>query len=168
MIINDKEQCPCCSNELFEVCCKPILTGRVMIEHPVQLIRARFVAHIVHDIDFIIKTMKGKALKLFDREATEQEWFKLCHWTKLELLKTHDIKDKDSEAKVEFKAHYIQNNESKELHEKAYFSKISGHWYYVSGRIQGSHVKVEARVGRNDPCACNSGKKYKRCCARNT
>jgi preprotein translocase subunit SecA len=24
----------------------------------------------------------------------------------------------------------------------------------------------EARVGRNDPCPCNSGKKYKHCCGR--
>jgi hypothetical protein len=26
-------------------------------------------------------------------------------------------------------------------------------------------VRVEPRVGRNDPCPCGSGKKYKRCCA---
>lgn len=25
-------------------------------------------------------------------------------------------------------------------------------------------VTVEQRVGRNDPCPCGSGKKYKRCC----
>ncbi len=28
-------------------------------------------------------------------------------------------------------------------------------------------VKVEQRVGRNDPCPCGSGKKYKKCCGRN-
>jgi len=26
-------------------------------------------------------------------------------------------------------------------------------------------VRNEAKVGRNDPCACGSGKKYKKCCA---
>lgn len=25
---------------------------------------------------------------------------------------------------------------------------------------------TEARVGRNDPCPCGSGKKYKKCCGR--
>ncbi|MGP8846724.1 SEC-C metal-binding domain-containing protein, partial [Enterobacter hormaechei] len=25
-------------------------------------------------------------------------------------------------------------------------------------------VKVDAKVGRNDPCPCGSGKKYKQCC----
>jgi uncharacterized protein YecA (UPF0149 family) len=26
-------------------------------------------------------------------------------------------------------------------------------------------VKSEIKVGRNDPCPCGSGKKYKKCCA---
>ena len=25
-------------------------------------------------------------------------------------------------------------------------------------------VRVEKKVGRNDPCPCGSGKKYKKCC----
>jgi len=25
-------------------------------------------------------------------------------------------------------------------------------------------IKADARVGRNDPCPCGSGKKYKKCC----
>ena len=25
-------------------------------------------------------------------------------------------------------------------------------------------VKVEQKIGRNDPCPCGSGKKYKKCC----
>ena len=27
-------------------------------------------------------------------------------------------------------------------------------------------VKTEIRVGRNDPCPCGSGKKYKKCCGQ--
>jgi len=26
--------------------------------------------------------------------------------------------------------------------------------------------REEAKVGRNDPCTCGSGKKYKQCCLR--
>ncbi|MFN9549485.1 MAG: SEC-C metal-binding domain-containing protein [Pirellulaceae bacterium] len=26
---------------------------------------------------------------------------------------------------------------------------------------------MDQRVGRNDPCPCGSGKKYKNCCLRN-
>ena len=28
-------------------------------------------------------------------------------------------------------------------------------------------VKADRKVGRNDPCPCGSGKKYKNCCGRN-
>lgn len=31
----------------------------------------------------------------------------------------------------------------------------------------GSFVRSEKKVGRNDPCPCGSGKKYKQCCGRN-
>ncbi|MBU4175922.1 MAG: SEC-C domain-containing protein [Actinobacteria bacterium] len=27
-------------------------------------------------------------------------------------------------------------------------------------------VKFQAKVGRNEPCPCGSGKKYKKCCGR--
>ena len=29
-------------------------------------------------------------------------------------------------------------------------------------------VRKEVKVGRNDPCPCGSGKKYKKCCGRGT
>ncbi len=32
---------------------------------------------------------------------------------------------------------------------------------------KGPYVRKEAKVGRNDPCPCGSGKKYKQCCGRN-
>ncbi|MBO7622282.1 MAG: SEC-C domain-containing protein [Victivallales bacterium] len=28
-------------------------------------------------------------------------------------------------------------------------------------------VREEPKVGRNDPCPCGSGKKYKKCCGKN-
>ncbi|MCI7098671.1 MAG: SEC-C domain-containing protein [Lachnospiraceae bacterium] len=27
-------------------------------------------------------------------------------------------------------------------------------------------VKTDKKVGRNDPCPCGSGKKYKKCCGK--
>jgi uncharacterized protein YecA (UPF0149 family) len=34
-------------------------------------------------------------------------------------------------------------------------------------RISGIYVHEGARLGRNDPCPCGSGKKYKNCCGKN-
>jgi len=36
---------------------------------------------------------------------------------------------------------------------------------YVPSPVQATAVRLE-RVGRNDPCTCGSGKKYKKCCGR--
>ncbi len=35
------------------------------------------------------------------------------------------------------------------------------------GKVQKKPVVKESRVGRNDPCPCGSGKKYKKCCGSN-
>nr|WP_269465111.1 SEC-C metal-binding domain-containing protein [Jeotgalibacillus malaysiensis] len=34
----------------------------------------------------------------------------------------------------------------------------------VQGGLKGQPVKAEKSLGRNDPCPCGSGKKYKKCC----
>lgn len=34
-------------------------------------------------------------------------------------------------------------------------------------KVQQPYVRTSAKIGRNDPCPCGSGKKYKKCCGRN-
>jgi uncharacterized protein len=36
---------------------------------------------------------------------------------------------------------------------------------YKAQKVSGTIVK-EAKIGRNDPCPCGSGKKYKKCCGK--
>ena len=36
----------------------------------------------------------------------------------------------------------------------------------TSEEIKKASVKTENKVGRNDPCPCGSGKKYKQCCGK--
>ena len=43
---------------------------------------------------------------------------------------------------------------------KMYEEEIEDEWLY---HIQ----KTEPKIGRNDPCPCGSGKKYKKCCGKN-
>ena len=50
---------------------------------------------------------------------------------------------------------------------EATFRKDEGKWRFVDGEmVKPKPVRREAtKVGRNDPCPCGSGKKYKKCCA---
>jgi len=39
-------------------------------------------------------------------------------------------------------------------------------WAYNMGIIKMMPVRTGPKIGRNDPCPCGSGKKYKKCCGR--
>ncbi len=68
---------------------------------------------------------------------------------------------------VEFIASYAQDGLAENHHEVSTFRKVNGSWLYESGRIITETVTRSApKVGRNDPCPCGSGKKYKQCCGR--
>jgi len=36
----------------------------------------------------------------------------------------------------------------------------------IAAAGKGEPIKADAAPGRNDPCPCGSGKKYKKCCGR--
>ena len=45
------------------------------------------------------------------------------------------------------------------------FDETAKRWYFVDGgKPRGKTVVKGAQPGRNDPCTCGSGKKYKKCC----
>jgi SEC-C motif-containing protein len=52
------------------------------------------------------------------------------------------------------------------LHEKAEFVRQDGSWIYTRALREGPvpFKKEVPKPGRNDPCPCGSGKKYKLCC----
>ena len=45
------------------------------------------------------------------------------------------------------------------------FDKEKKHALYLEQKKSGTIVKGK-KIGRNDPCPCGSGKKYKQCCGR--
>jgi len=68
---------------------------------------------------------------------------------------------------VDFTAYYNVEGAEQALHEKSEFHRLDGHWLYVrSVRVGPAPVRAQLKVGRNDPCPCGSGRKYKQCCGR--
>ena len=104
--------------------------------------------------------------KEFDAESS-RKWAESATWTGIEILSESDIK-KDENAVVEFIAHYSVNDTVFDHHERAEFSKIDGEWRFIDGKIFGPDPvrRDHPKVGRNDPCPCGSGKKYKKCCCQ--
>lgn len=164
----DLDLCPCCSGKEFGSCCKEIISGTKLAATPLELMRSRYSAHACQNMAHILRTMRGKALKLFDEEKTHSEWFEQSVWTRLEIIDAPEINKYSKEGIVEFKAHYTFQGSEQVLHERSKFIKEDGQWFYVAGQHKNPVITTREKIGRNDECPCGSKKKYKKCCALNT
>lgn len=86
-------------------------------------------------------------------------------WVRLEISETKKGAAKDSKGIVVFKAFYLDNGEEHYINEISRFTKVNGRWFYLDGVIKSiGKTSAQTNLGKNAPCACGSGKKFKRCC----
>lgn len=155
------QNCPCGSRKEYLQCCGMFITGEHSPSTPEELMRSRYTAYTQANIGYIARTMKSPAADYFDQTTTET-WAKQVNWLKLDVLNASSA---DTRGTVEFIAHYIHNNKRFAMHEKSEFQLEDGQWFYVDGKgPDKSSPKMGNKVSRNDPCPCESGLKYKKCC----
>jgi len=162
-----EELCPCKSGKTFGECCAPIIAGETKAETAEQLMRARYTSYVTGDIGFL-KTSAVKAVQEeFDEEASKA-WSRAAEWHGLEIVAVEKGGAKDKEGTVEFRALYTANGEFCNHHELSTFVKEKDGWKFADGEMLAEKpiVREEPKVGRNDPCPCGSGKKYKKCCGK--
>lgn len=159
--------CHCGIGESFKTCCGPLLKGEKKATSAEALMRARYSAFVEGDIDFIMNTHDPDTVGQIDRDSTEQ-WAKESEWLSIEILDTEKGQEGDSFGRVDFVAKYKLKGSTVEHRESATFRFHNGKWMFTDGeQISGPPVVREgAKVGRNDPCTCGSGKKYKKCCGK--
>lgn len=87
-------------------------------------------------------------------------------WLGLNIVTVQGGGPEDSEGKVEFIARFEDSRGMQQLHERSRFLREAGVWYYVNGVFPLQTRAQAERPGRNAPCPCGSGKKYKYCCGR--
>ena len=157
-------QCPCGSGSDFDECCGPIIKGATPASTPEALMRSRFTAYVHGDLDHIENTHAKEASDLFNRSAAEST-AKSVKWISLEINDTTGGGEGDDTGTVEFAARFKQDGELQVHHERSNFRREDGRWLYVDGKMRpkGKPRQVE-KVGRNEPCSCGSGKKFKKCC----
>lgn len=155
--------CPCGSDAAFDDCCGPIMAG-APAPSPEALMRSRFTAFVKGDLDYIESTHAKDVRDTFNRSAAEST-AKSVEWVSLEIVKTSEGEEGDDTGTVEFAARFKKDGELQVHHELANFKQEDGRWVYVDGKMNphGEPVRVE-KIGRNEPCPCGSGKKYKKCC----
>ncbi len=124
--------------------------------------RSRFTAYANKDESYLLETWEqSKRPKAID--FTKEE----ALWTHLEIVKTKKGDEKDSKGIVEFKAYYSLEDEPYVMNEISRFVKANGRWCYLDGLVKSvAKVNQQQNQGKNAPCSCGSGKKFKRCCGK--
>lgn len=156
--------CACGSEKSYKECCEPFIKGSKAAPTAVALMRSRYTAFAVGEMDYIYNTHHESTRKELDMDGVKS-WALNSEWLGLEIRETDKGTEKDMEGKVEFKCKFLFNGNEQTHHELSTFVKEKGQWYFVDGVLRNNTVRrSEAKVGRNDPCPCGSGKKAKKCC----
>lgn len=157
-------ECPCGSGKAFDACCEPYITGRENAPTAEALMRSRYSAYATGNVDYLGKTLLPEKQKDHDPESV-RTWAEESEWLSLDIVGTKAGSEQDSTGEVTFVAKFKQKNMVQEHREHSQFKKVDGVWYYEDGYLlPPPTVRNEAKVGRNEPCPCGSGKKYKKCC----
>ncbi len=159
------QPCTCGSGKLFEACCESLLSGQRPASTAEELMRSRFTAHVAQDFVYLHRTYLETAKKPYVEETPTTD----ISWTKLEIH-AHEPGSSPDIAFVEFSAYFVEGGADRVLQEKSEFRRIDSQWYYTRTVRYGPapFKSVHPKVGRNDPCPCGSGKKYKQCCLSKT
>ncbi len=149
-------ECRCGSGLPYEVCCGRYIEGSEKPTAALDLMKSRYSAYALGKGAYLVRTTVKENRYEADA-ALIDEFSQNSEWLKLEIVQ--DSED-DTNAMVEFKAYYRDDDAIKLHHEKSTFVKEEGDWMYEAGLL------FKTVIGRNEPCPCGSGKKFKRCCGR--
>lgn len=159
--------CPCGSGIDYTACCEPIILGKEPAKTAEALMRSRYTAYVVKNPKYLGDSLHPDHRSDWDEEST-RKWANEAEWHSLQIVSTDKGQENDLFGVVEFIAKYKDKTGAKQHHEISRFEKKGSNWFYVDGQAP----KVETfrhdkpKVGRNDPCPCGSGKKYKKCCGK--
>ncbi|CAH9017794.1 YchJ family protein [Candidatus Nitrosacidococcus sp. I8] len=154
--------CPCNSGLNYPECCGVYHSGEKQASTAETLMRARYTAFAIQNKEYTIATWDNTTRpKKIDFPKSETQW------NRLEIIEKKKGEENDSKGIVEFKAYYSLNDKQYVLNEISRFKKQQGYWYYLDGKVKSiAQPDQQTNLGKNTPCACGSGKKYKRCCGK--
>ena len=124
------ELCPCGRPVPLGDCCEPILHGERAAATAEALMRSRYTAFVLGDVDHLSRSWhpstRPKRIHLGDDGGRR--------WRGLEVLATADGGLLDQEGTVEFRARYrAAEGTDGALHEVSRFVRHDGAWTYVDG-----------------------------------
>ncbi len=166
-VVKETDLCPCGSGKTYAECCAPYHEGTAWPADAVSMVRARYSAFALGKWQFVLDSEYDE-----DRESLSLEELKArgeqVSWIRLEIVGSGHSEERNCPY-VDFYSYYTIDGVTRELAEHSYFATRDGKLYYTDGEeLVREPIRHETpKIGRNDPCPCGSGKKYKKCCGRN-
>lgn len=161
--------CPCGNTLDYSQCCEPIHNNHSLADTPEKLMRSRYSAHVKGLVDYVVNTYHSSCKAEEQRNAIADSIE--SEWCGLEVIESAPGSTPD-EGFVTFKAFFNEEGKQYCLEERSRFVRENALWFYIDGTFP-EEATVDPRleqtvqrlkVGRNDPCICGSGKKFKKCC----
>ena len=151
--------CPCGSKLPYQDCCERLHLDPTCAKSAEALMRSRYTAFVMHDIDYVVSTTAPFQQALLDR-ASLLNWAQQTAWAGLTVIR-HIPKSGKRHAQVEFNALFTSAVGVEAHHELSSFVKIGKtnppRWYFLDPTVKMS-------VTQKQPCPCGSGEIYKHCC----
>jgi SEC-C motif-containing protein len=132
--------------------------------------RSRYTAFVLGNADYLLATWDpAHRPPRLDLKNDRTDWLGL------QVVSTERGGEDDSEGRVEFIAHFRLHGQEQSMREHSRFRKEDNRWLYIDGEMKSANadrakaapIRATApSVGRNDPCPCGSGLKWKRCCGK--
>ncbi len=159
--------CPCGSGLSLENCCGPLIHDGKPAATAEALMRSRYTSHVLGEYEYL-NTSMHPSVRGTDSVDDIEQWSSKLEWKGLEILAIENGGENDTTGEVEFVARYTLSGVPQQLHEHSVFQKEGDYWFYVDGKVRGHETfrRENPKVGRNDPCTCGSGKKFKKCCGK--
>ena len=150
------QPCPCGSADEYSLCCGRIVSGERVAPDPSHLMRSRYCAFVMKDADYLIKSWHPTCNAAAFRDDIIAG-FANTRWLGLTIFE-HTWSEAENTGYVSFIARLSEQGKTGAIIERSRFIKENGQWYYIDG--------TRPQLGRNDPCPCGSGKKFKKCCGQ--
>ena len=123
--------CPCQSDKATNVsygeCCQAYLTGIAFPATAEKLMRSRYSAYALGNLEYIKQTWHPDTLPSDLRLVPGQTWLGL------KIKRVEAGTENDTAGIVEFIAKSKRNGRARRMHEVSEFEKLNGRWVYVRG-----------------------------------
>ena len=139
MKISPNAPCPCYSGAKYKKCCRPLHQGRNP-DTPTQLMRSRYSAYALHNVDYIMETTHPCSphvdIKPERWRANLRLFAETTQFESLDIL-NEEYDSNSTEGWVTFRAILSQDGQDTSFTERSHFVKVDDCWCYISGEQNG-------------------------------